>query len=117
MDNEKRSSSKGNQGSGDKGQDRRADSNADGREMMNSDFDTLPPADDGLYPSVLEEMERKLLKRAREVDGLDEEIALLRVKLATALAQEPKNTELLLKGLAVLIRAVATKARYSSKAE
>lgn len=72
---------------------------------------------DGLYLLVLEEVERRLLKRAREVEGLDEEIALLRVKLASALAQEPHNTELLLKGLTVLIRAVATRARYSPKAE
>lgn len=73
--------------------------------------------EEGFYLTVLEEMERKLLKRAREVEGLDEEIALLRVKLASALAQEPRNTELLFKGLTVLIRAVATKARYSPKAE
>ena len=84
---------------------------------MSSEPGPLSASEEGLYPSALEEMERKLLKRAREVEGLDEEIALLRVKLASALAQEPRNTELLLKGLTVLIRAVATKARYSPKAE
>lgn len=84
---------------------------------MSSEPGSLSASEEGLYPSALEEMERKLLKRAREVEGLDEEIALLRVKLALALTQEPKNTELLLKGLTVLIRAVATKARYSPKAE
>ena len=72
---------------------------------MSSEPGSLAASQEGLYPSVLEEMERRLLKRARDVEGLDEEIALLRVKLASALAQEPKNTELLFKGLTVLIKA------------
>ena len=77
----------------------------------------LASSKEGLYSSVLEEMERRLLKRARDAEGLDEEIALLRVKLASALAREPENTELLFKGMTVLIRAVAAKARYSPQAD
>jgi Ni,Fe-hydrogenase maturation factor len=50
------------------------------------------------------------------VEGLDEEIALLRVKLGQALAQHPENTELLLKGVGMLVRAVATKYRLSPRA-
>lgn len=69
----------------------------------------------GFYPAVLEEMERRLLRRAREVEGLDEEIALLRTKLALALAQEPENSETLLKGVSVLIRAMATRTRNKAR--
>ena len=77
----------------------------------------LASSKEGLYSSVLEEMERSLLKRARDAEGLDEEIALLRVKLASALAREPENTELLFKGMTVLIRGGAAKARYSPQAD
>lgn len=71
----------------------------------------------GFYLSVLEEMERGLLRRASEVEGLDEEIALLRTKLALALSQEPRNTDLLLKGVTVLIRAMAAKTHKAYKDE
>jgi len=72
---------------------------------------------DGFYPSVMEEMERKLLRRAREVEGLDEEIALLRMNLALELSQHPKNREFLLKGLTVLIKAMAAKRRRAGDEE
>ena len=51
------------------------------------------------------------------MEGLDEEIALLRVKLSQALAQHPENTELLLKGVGMLVRAVATRYRLSPRAK
>jgi len=71
----------------------------------------------GFYAQALSEAERVRLPEAREIEGLDEEIALLRVRLSTMLSEHPENTELLLKGVAMLVRAVATKYRLSKKAK
>ncbi len=69
------------------------------------------------YDSAMSEAERLLLPQARKVEGLDEEIALLRVKLATVLAEHPEDTELVLKSVGVLTRVIATRYRLSQKAE
>ena len=69
------------------------------------------------YASVLEEAERAAFEAAHEIEGLDEEIALLRVKLQTALAELPEDHELLLKGIGLMVRAVSARYRISGKAE
>ena len=71
----------------------------------------------GFYDSALSEAERVLLPQAKEMEGLEEEIALLRVKLNSAIAQQPENMPLVLKGIAMLTRAVATKYRLSKEAK
>ncbi len=75
------------------------------------------PSGKQFYASVLEAAERTALEAARELDGLDEEIALLRVKLQTALAERPEDHELLMKGVNLLVRAVATRYRISGPAQ
>lgn len=70
----------------------------------------------GFYDTVLEEAERAALESARAVDGLDEEIALLRVKLQAALAERPEDHDLLLKSVSLLVRAVATRYRIAGPA-
>jgi hypothetical protein len=57
------------------------------------------------------------MDQARRMEGLDEEVALLRVKLREALAQRPEDYSLLLKISAMLVRAVSTRHRLSRKAE
>lgn len=69
------------------------------------------------YAEALSEAEKLLLSEARELEGLDEEIALLRVKLNQTLHEEPENKELQLKQVGMLVRALATKYRLSKKAE
>lgn len=69
------------------------------------------------YEAALSEAEQALLPAARELEGLDEEIALLRVKIQTAVAEHPENLPLLLKGVALLVRAVAVQYRLSQRAE
>ncbi len=71
----------------------------------------------GFYSQVLTEAERVRLPSARSVEGLDEEIALLRVKLMTELEQHPENLDMLLKGITLLIRAVAIKYKLSPQTE
>ena len=69
------------------------------------------------YAQALREAERPLLPQARELEGLDEEIALLRVRLCQALKEKPEDMELLLKGVGMLVRAVSARYRLSQKAE
>ena len=68
------------------------------------------------YAGALTEAERLQLAGARRVEGLEEEIALLRVRLRTALEQRPEDFDLLREGIALIVRAVATQYRLSPKA-
>lgn len=76
---------------------------------------TNPKTD--FYSRALSKAERALLPQAKELEGLDEEIALLRVKLRQALSEHPEDTELLIKGIGMLVKAVSAKYRLSKKAE
>jgi hypothetical protein len=71
----------------------------------------------GFYTEALSEAERIRLPKAREVEGIDEEIALLRVRLFQFAKEHPDQLDLLLKGVTLLVRAVATKYRLSPKAK
>jgi hypothetical protein len=68
------------------------------------------------YAESLTEAEREHLKHARKLDGLAEEIAVLRVRLFTALKEHPQDFRLLVAGVGMLVRAVATQYRLSPKA-
>ncbi len=65
----------------------------------------------GFYERVADSAERVELAEAGRVKGLDQEIALLRVRLRHAVAERPDDLPLLLKGLGLLVKAVT--ARYS----
>ena len=75
---------------------------------------TLPK---GFYAAALNEAEAELLAAAREVAGLDEEIALLRLRLRRLVEEHPEQTDLLFKGVGLLVRAVAARYRLSEEAE
>ncbi len=69
------------------------------------------------YESALDEAERGLLQDARKIDGLDEEIAVLRVKLRSAVKKRPENLPLMLRGIGLLVKAVSARYRLSKQAE
>jgi hypothetical protein len=62
------------------------------------------------------EAERLQLSEAADVEGLGDEIAVLRVRLKTALGERPEDLKLLVRGVEILVRAVATQYRLSPKA-
>jgi hypothetical protein len=68
------------------------------------------------YAGSLTEAERELLEVARKIEGLEEEIAVLRVRLNSALNDNPEDFPLLVSGVGMLVRAVATQYRLSPKA-
>ena len=69
------------------------------------------------YGSALDAAERIELEAAEEVEGLDEEIALLRLKLREVLAEHPQNLQLMLRGIELLVKAVSARYRLSKQAE
>ena len=76
------------------------------------------PAEPGaFYEDALSRAERVRLSRARQLQGLDEEIALLRVRLGSLVEEQPENVELLIKGIGMLVRAVSAKYRLSPRSE
>jgi hypothetical protein len=56
-------------------------------------------------------------KRARQMEGLDEEVALLRVRLKETLEERPQDMQLVAKGVDLLVKAVAARYRLSRKAQ
>jgi len=68
---------------------------------------------DGFYEEALTKAERAALPRARELQGIDEEIALVRLRLRSALEQRPKDLKLMAKGVNLLVKALSVRYRLS----
>lgn len=64
---------------------------------------------DGFYARVLDEAEKLDMETASDVDGIDDEIALLRVKIKSILEREPENIELIMQATNTLARLVRTR--------
>ena len=60
----------------------------------------------GFYAQALSEAEKLLLEEARSVEGLDEEIAMLRVKLRELIQNDPDRFDLHLKVTNTIARLV-----------
>ncbi len=69
------------------------------------------------YGSALDAAERIELEAATDVEGLDREIALLRMKLREAVSERPEDLELMLRGMTTLVNAVSARFRLSKRAE
>ena len=63
----------------------------------------------GFYAQVLDEAERAELEVARGMEGLDEEIAMLRTKIQGILEKDPNNVDLLLRATGALSRLMKTR--------
>jgi len=63
----------------------------------------------GFYSRVLDEAERLDFELASGVDGIDDEIALLRVKIKSILGDDPKNIKLLVEMTNALERLIRTR--------
>ena len=84
---------------------------------MTSRSDTPAPEAAGFYEEALTEAERLRIPRARGVKGIDDEIALLRVRLLGYAQKNPENLDVLMQGVALLVRATATRYRLSPKSQ
>ena len=63
----------------------------------------------GYYSKVLDEIEQQDYDQATEVEGLDSEIALLRVKIKSLVAHDPENLKLIAQVTNALSRLIMTK--------
>jgi len=71
----------------------------------------------GFYAKSLTEAEKLELNKARTIEGIDDEIALLRVKIQALIANDPENITLLLDATGTLARLVRIRYRLSPKEE
>ncbi|NWF78226.1 MAG: hypothetical protein HXY36_06530 [Chloroflexi bacterium] len=61
------------------------------------------------YSRALDEAEKLELEEASQVEGIDEEIALLRVKLRELLAEQPERIDLHFEAANIIARLVKTR--------
>ena len=69
----------------------------------------------GFYSRVLDEAEQLDFALAAGVDGIDDEIALLRVKIKSILGDDPKNLKLLVEATNALERLIRTRYKISKE--
>ncbi len=63
----------------------------------------------GFYSSVLDENQRLDFEMATTVEGIDEEIALLRVKIKSLVQRDPENLRLITQSINALTKLITTK--------
>ena len=69
----------------------------------------------GFYSKVLDEAERLDFEQATRVEGIDEEIALLRVKIKSLLVHDPENFKLIMQATNALERLIRTRYNISKE--
>ena len=69
----------------------------------------------GFYSKVLDEAEQLDFELATGVEGIDDEIALLRVKIKSVLAHDPDNITLIMQATNTLARLVKTRYNIGKK--
>lgn len=63
----------------------------------------------GFYSKVLDEAEQLDFELASGVEGIDDEITLLRVKIKSLISSDPENIELIMRATSTLARLVKTR--------
>lgn len=69
----------------------------------------------GFYAKVLSEAEQIDFELASGVEGIDDEIALLRVKIKSLIAHDPENITLIMQATNTLARLIKTRYNISKK--
>ncbi len=69
----------------------------------------------GFYSDILDEEELADFKIATRVEGIDEEIALLRVKIKSLVKHDPENLKLIMQAVNTLGRLIRTKYNISKE--
>ena len=67
----------------------------------------------GFYSRVLDEQERMDFEQATAVEGIDDEIALLRVKIKSLVERDPENIKLIMQAINTLARVLRTRYNIS----
>jgi len=92
-----------------------------GNEIAVAAAETSKPAQSvtaaSFYARALSAAEAADFVNAQAIEGVDEEIATLRLRLRTAIEERPEEVELMLKGIDRLVKLVATRYRLSKRSE
>jgi hypothetical protein len=75
----------------------------------------LPPRAKRFYEKALTEAERPDFRVALEVEGVDQEIAMLRLRLRAALTEHPEDLPLMLRGVTILGQALSARHRLGKQ--
>ncbi len=67
------------------------------------------------YETALSRADRVELEAARDIQGLEDEIAILRLRLRDALAAHPDDLELVERGVRLLVQSLLADYRLSSR--
>jgi len=73
------------------------------------------PRKQSFYSKALSEAEAQDLEEAARVDGIDDEIALLRLKLRKLVEQYPNDIEVQMQAASVLCRLMTTRYRITTQ--
>lgn len=76
----------------------------------------VPAAPESFYAEALSAAERLRVPRARGDQSVDDEIALLRLRLLRHMRDNPEDMALVLKGVRMVVQAAAVRYRMSPKA-
>jgi hypothetical protein len=68
----------------------------------------------GFYSAILSDAEKSLLERAAGLEGLDEEIAVFRIKLREIMLNHPEDIQLALDAANTLTRLIRTRYNITS---
>jgi hypothetical protein len=69
----------------------------------------------GFYSRVLDEAERLDFELATNVEGIDDEIALLRTKIKSLITYDPRNIKLIMQAINTLARLLMTRYNISKE--
>lgn len=69
----------------------------------------------GFYSNVLDEAQKASYEQAICVEGLDQEIALIRVKIKSIIEHDPDNSKLIIQAITTLARLLRTKYNIGKK--
>jgi len=69
----------------------------------------------GFYSKVLDEAEQLDFQLATGVEGIDDEIALLRVKIKSLLERDPENIKLIMRATNALERLITTRYKITKE--
>ncbi len=69
----------------------------------------------GFYSKVLDEAEQLDFELATDVEGIDDEIALLRVKIKSLLERDPENIKLVMRAPNALERLITTRYKITKE--
>jgi uncharacterized protein YjcR len=86
-----------------------------GRRKRGAPEDNQNARKHGFYSKVLDEEEQLDFEQATSVEGIDDEIALLRVRIKSVLRHDPNNMKLIAQATNALAKLVSTKYKISKE--